>query len=167
MGISSLSLSCNLRNPANTHIWPQKHSMQGKESTRLNFFLCECLHGTSLSAQWLKKKKICLPMEETQVGSLGGEDPLGREMATHSSIHAWEIPWTEESGGLQSMGLQTTRLNNKEYLPTPSAVSSLTIPSLEIKLDGCCYLPFKQERLIVCVLDLLYFGAHFSISRIE
>ena len=57
MGISSLSLSYNLRNPANTHIWPWKHSMQGKESTRLNFFLCECLHGTSLSAQWLKKKK--------------------------------------------------------------------------------------------------------------
>ena len=39
-----------------------------------------------------------------QVQSLGGEDPLEKEMATHSSILAWEIPWTEESGGLQSMG---------------------------------------------------------------
>ena len=38
--------------------------------------------------------------------SLGQEDPLEKEMATHSSILAWEIPWTEEPGGLQSMGLQ-------------------------------------------------------------
>ena len=41
-----------------------------------------------------------------RVRSLGHEDPLEEEMATHSSILAWEIPWTEESGGLQSMGLQ-------------------------------------------------------------
>ena len=41
-------------------------------------------------------------MEETQVQSLGGEVPLEKEMATHSSILAWEIPWTEEPGGLQS-----------------------------------------------------------------
>ena len=41
-----------------------------------------------------------------QVQSLGGEDPLEQEMATHSSVLAWKIPWTEESGGLQSMGLQ-------------------------------------------------------------
>ena len=38
-------------------------------------------------------------MQETQVHSLGQEDPLGEEMATHSSILAWKIPWTEESGG--------------------------------------------------------------------
>ena len=44
-----------------------------------------------------------------QVGSLGQEDPLEREMATHSSILAWEIPWREEPGGLQSMGLQRVR----------------------------------------------------------
>ena len=41
-----------------------------------------------------------------RVRSLGGEDPLEEEMATHSSILAWRIPWTEEPGGLQSMGLQ-------------------------------------------------------------
>ena len=45
-------------------------------------------------------------MQKTQVQSLGQEDPLEKEMATHSSILAWEIPWTEESGGLQSMGSQ-------------------------------------------------------------
>ena len=45
-------------------------------------------------------------MQEIQAQSLGGEDPLEKEMATYSSILAWEIPWTEEPGGLQSMGLQ-------------------------------------------------------------
>ena len=45
-------------------------------------------------------------MQETWVGSLDREDPLEEEMETHSSILAWEIPWTEEPGGLQSIGLQ-------------------------------------------------------------
>ena len=44
-------------------------------------------------------------MWETQVQFLGWEDPLEQEMAIHSSIHAWKIPWTEDPGGLQSMGL--------------------------------------------------------------
>ena len=43
-------------------------------------------------------------MHEMWVQSLGREDPLEKEMVTHSSILAWEIPWTEEPGGLQSMG---------------------------------------------------------------
>ena len=47
-------------------------------------------------------------MEETWVRSLGWEDPLEEEMATHSSTLAQKIPWTEEPGGLQSMGLQRT-----------------------------------------------------------
>ena len=45
-------------------------------------------------------------MQENLVRFLGWEDPLEKEMATHSSILAWKIPWTEEPGGLQSMGLQ-------------------------------------------------------------
>ena len=45
-------------------------------------------------------------MQENRVQSLGWEDPLGKEMATHSIILAWRIPWTEEPGGPQSMGLQ-------------------------------------------------------------
>ena len=49
----------------------------------------------------------CLPaMQETRFRSLGWEDPLEEGMATHSSILAWRIPWTEEPGGLQSMGSQ-------------------------------------------------------------
>ena len=60
-------------------------------------------------AQWYR---ICLTMQETQeiqemqVPSLGPEDPQEKEMATHSSRFIWEIPWTEEPGSLQSMGLQ-------------------------------------------------------------
>ena len=60
-------------------------------------------------------------MLETRVQSLGREDPLEKEMATHSSILAWKIPWTEELGGLQSTGLKesdtTERLHfHKVYI---------------------------------------------------
>ena len=48
-------------------------------------------------------------MQETQVQSLGCEDPLEKEVATHSSILAWKIPWAEEPGGLQSTGWQRVR----------------------------------------------------------
>ena len=48
-------------------------------------------------------------VQETWVQSLGREDPVEKEMATHSSILAWRIPWTEEPDGLQSMGLQRIR----------------------------------------------------------
>ena len=53
-------------------------------------------------------------VQEMWVWSLGGEDPLEKEMAAHSSILAWEIPWIEEAGGLQSMGSQKsqTRLSD-------------------------------------------------------
>ena len=54
--------------------------------------------------------KRLLAIRETWVRSLGGgEDPLKKEMATHSSILAWKIPWTEEPGGLQSIGSQRVR----------------------------------------------------------
>ena len=49
-------------------------------------------------------------MQETRVQSLDQEDPLEKEMATHSSIPAWEILWTEEPGGLQSMELQKSQI---------------------------------------------------------
>ena len=59
--------------------------------------------GASLVAQMVKH----LPtMQETWVRSLGQEDPLEKEMATHFSILAWRIPWTKEPGRLQSMGSQ-------------------------------------------------------------
>ena len=69
---------------------------ESDKTERLHFHF-----GASLVVQRLK----CLPtMWETWVQSLGQEDPLEKEMATHSSILAWRIPWMEELGGLQSTG---------------------------------------------------------------
>ena len=64
------------------------------------------------ASQVLQGLRICLRMQDTQevqIRSLGQDDPLVEEMETHSRILAWEIPRTEESGGLQSMGLQRVR----------------------------------------------------------
>ena len=55
------------------------------------------------------------PMQETQVQSLGQEDPLEKEMATHSSILAWRIPWTEELGRLQTTGSQKSGIGLSDF----------------------------------------------------
>ena len=60
-----------------------------------------CLNGASLVAQIVKRQPA---VPETWVLSVGWEDPLEKKMATHSSVLAWKVPWTEEPGGLQSMG---------------------------------------------------------------
>ena len=65
------------------------------------FFLPNQYETAFQVAQW---QRICLPVQEMWVRSLVWEDPLEEEMATHSSILAWRILWTEEPGGLQSMG---------------------------------------------------------------
>ena len=62
----------------------------------------------ALAAQW---QTICMLMEERRVQSWGWEDPMEKEMTTHSSILAWRPAWTEEPGGLQSMELQRVRRN--------------------------------------------------------
>ena len=69
----------------------------------LGFYYYSLLWGFPGSYSMVKN----LPaMSQMQVGSLGQEDPLEKEMAMHSNILAWEMPWTEEPGGLQSMGWQ-------------------------------------------------------------
>ena len=65
-------------------------------------------------------------MQETQVWSLGREDPLEKGMATNSIIFIWRIPWTEEPGGLQSMGSQRVRHNWATFTPSVTDGSSLT-----------------------------------------
>ena len=86
----TLSLSLSLSLSGDTHFF-------------LGFNIWALELGTSLVAQMVK----CLPtMQETQVQSLGQEDLLEKEIATHSSILAWKIPWTEEPGWLQSTGWQ-------------------------------------------------------------
>ena len=67
----------------------------------------------SLVAQRLKRLPL---MWETWVRSLGWEDPLEKEMAIHSNILAWRIPWTEKPSRLQSMGSQRVRLSDFTYL---------------------------------------------------
>ena len=61
-------------------------------------------------------------VQETWVWLLGGKDPLEKEMATHSSILAWRIPWTEELGGIQSTGLQESDTNLGTKPPPPHAI---------------------------------------------
>ena len=72
----------------------------------MGFVLFLAFSRASLVAQTVKR----LPtLWETRVRALGREDPLEKEMATHSSILAWKIPWTEEPGRLQSMGSQKSQ----------------------------------------------------------
>ena len=81
-------------------------SVQGQEMGRLGTRASDTICFIFGPPRWLSGKKIHLPMQETQVRSLDVEDPLEKEMATYSSILAWEIPWTEEPGRLQSKGRQ-------------------------------------------------------------
>ena len=100
-----LQYSC-LENPIDRGAWwPTVHGV-AKSWTRLSDFTFTFTfsdYSASLVAQRLK----CLPaMQETWVRSLGWEDPLEKEMATHSSTLAWEIPWMEDPGRPQFMGSQ-------------------------------------------------------------
>ena len=62
-------------------------------------------------------------MQETQVPSRGWEDALEKEMAAHSKILAWEIPWAEEPGGLQFTGSQQSDMTKRAYMPIASTLS--------------------------------------------
>ena len=70
----------------------------------------------SQAARWYRTR---LPMQERRVPSLGLEDPLEKEMATHSSVLAWGIPQTEEPGGLQSKDSQRVRHSSATKPPPP------------------------------------------------
>ena len=76
-------------------------------------------------------------MQQTQVRCVGQEDPLEKEMATHSSILAWKIPCTEEPGGLQSMGMARVGHNLVTKPPPPHKD---TIATLKEKIGGRVYL---------------------------
>ena len=93
----------------------------------------------------------CLPTQGTRVRSLGQEDPLEKEVATHSSVHGWEIPWTEEPGRLQSMGSQTKQ--------TITIVKSNTIDNMVISSSFC----FKEQKTHSPSSN--YVGLHFLPQR--
>ena len=81
-------------------------SLLQHHSSKASILQCSAFFGASMVAQVVKH----LPaVQETQVRSLGWEDPLEKEMATHSSTLAWKIPWTEEHGRLQSIGSPRVR----------------------------------------------------------
>ena len=94
--------------------------------------------GASLVAQTLKNLPV---MREIQVQSLGQEDPLKTETATHPSILAWKIPWTEEPGRLQSTGLQRVR---NDWVTSLSLQYLFLCLKLFIGLLGlCCRAAFR------------------------
>ena len=92
-------------------------------------------------------------MQETQVQSLGGEGPLEKEMAIHSSILAWKIPWMEKPGRLQSMGskrvLHDLTQGSNLHLQKKHknlASPSLTGDSLPVRHLGSTYIKFKNRK---------------------
>ena len=102
-------------------------------------------------------------MQEKWVQSLGWEDPLEKEMATHSSILAWEISWTEEPGGLWFMGSQTVVHN---WL-SMQACGSQTVPrdpGHGSKFTGCCwYFRFSQRTICPNTCKTLAQGSAVSM----
>ena len=90
--------------------------------------------------RWLDGNRIHRPMQETQVWSLSQEDPLEKEMATHSSILAWKIPRTEEPGQLQSMRSQR---DTTEWLSTH--IHIISIPSSRRKTAGWISAQYKGD----------------------
>ena len=133
-------------------------------------------------------------MQKIQVQSLGWEDPLKEEMATHPSILAWRIPWTEEPGGLQSMGLQrvgdnwatnTLFLKWIQWFPhwlliVIATIKHLLLPTWcqyylyftdelglrEFKYQGrCCYLVTKSCLTLLCPWD--FPGKNTGVDRLK
>ena len=96
-------------------------------------------------------------MQETQVQSLDWENSLEKEMATHSSVLAWEIPWTEELGGLQLMGMQkrwtdwTTEEQRKWHLATQSHIQRFPEESLPrgTLLSASCAYFFQSTKFLL------------------
>ena len=87
-------------------VWCASSSMVG-----LLLLQVWCPYSRSPMVRWTKNSASVQETRGTQVWSLGQEDHLEKEMATHSSILAWKIPWAEEPGGLQSVGSQRVRHN--------------------------------------------------------
>ena len=112
---NSLQESC-LENPMNRGAWQatvyELAKCQTQRSTRTSTRdTARCTLDLVQPKSFLKRRRtdilaICDACRDAWVQALGREDPLEREVAPHSSILAWEVPWTEEPGGLQSMGSQ-------------------------------------------------------------
>ena len=91
-------------------------------------------------------------MQEKQVRSMGGEDPLEKQMTTHSSTLAWEIPRREEPGGLQSMGLQTVEHHWEAKIFT----LFITSPVHKSRLYVCASISALKRLISTVFLDFIY-----------
>jgi len=91
------------------------HGVTKSQTQRRNWTELKFIRWTFPMTQAVKNPSA---MQEVQVQSLGGEDPLKEEMATHSSILAWKIPWTEKPGGLQFIGSPRVRHNWSDFAHT-------------------------------------------------
>ena len=146
------------------------HSLSLSPCSGFDFSLCPCLSvSTSIRASLVAQMVKILPARgETQVQPLGWEDPLEEGMAVHSSILAWRIPWTEEPGGLQSMGSQSqthTRLLlcDSNLSPTPPVPLCFTQP---LKLQFLfLVLPLPCLPLILAFSPSSSPSISFSLSR--
>ena len=96
--------------------------------------------------------KLLSAMQETQVRSLGWEDPLEKEMATHSSILAWRIPGTEEPTGLPSVGLHRVGLMR---LSSSSSSQSYGFPVVMYGCESWTMLTKKDVQLESCELSFI------------
>ena len=98
-------------------------------------------------------------MQETRVQSLGQEDPLEKEMATHSSTLAWNIPWIEEHGRLQSMRSQSwTQLSNFTSLQ-PLTVAFVMHKAYQLWRQNSCYIEIPTHHLLAPLLRWCSFGS--------
>jgi len=97
-----------------------------------------------VNPQWLSGKESALPMQEIRVWSLGREDPLEEEMTTHSSNLAWEIPWTEEPGGLQSKWSQ----KSQTWLSDITTKNSTCTRVLAFQQEGLYLWPPERHHMV-------------------
>ena len=126
--------------------------------------VAELLHRASLIAQLVKNSPA---MQETLVWFLDWEDPLEKEKATHSSILAWRIPWTEERGGLQSLGSQSqTWLSDSDSLVSfPVFLLFWFLVSFHVVSDNALW-DFSLSKFIdICfvVYHMVYTGEMFHM----
>ena len=126
--------------------------------------VAELLHRASLIAQLVKNSPA---MQETRIQSPGQEDVLEKEMATHSSILAWRIPWTEERGGLQSLGSQSqTWLSDSDSLVSfPVFLLFWFLVSFHVVSDNALW-DFSLSKFIdICfvVYHMVYTGEMFHM----
>ena len=148
----------------------QNSALSGDEDTSASWsiFIENFFSGTSPVVQTVKR----LPtMQETQVQSLGQEDLMEKEMATHSSILAWKIPWTEEPGRLQSMGSQRvkTRLSDFTSLSFTFFFSiSITWGSSSLRISICgSYIVHNWKKKEWELLLLHFYIQEWDYSHVQ